>query len=100
MWVGEIASSFWFRHSPKRKRDFIAPTPRDGAEVSLHRPTLSQERKGRKKSACSVRNEGAGGQTLASPSEAEEGEALAGESELDMDGAGIDGEPGGGGEEL
>ena len=34
---------------------------RDGAEVSLRRPTLSQERKRKKKSACSVRNDGVAG---------------------------------------
>jgi len=31
---------------------------RDGAEVSLRRPTASQERSGKKKSACFVRNDG------------------------------------------
>ncbi len=33
----------------KRKRDFIPPNARDGAEVSLRKPTLSQERKRKKK---------------------------------------------------
>jgi hypothetical protein len=31
--------------STKAKRDFIARTPRDGAEFSLRKPTRSQERK-------------------------------------------------------
>jgi hypothetical protein len=30
------------------KRDFVAPTSRDGEEVSLRRPTASQERSGKK----------------------------------------------------
>ncbi len=33
----------------KEKRDFITQNARDGAEVSLRRPTLSQERKRKKK---------------------------------------------------
>jgi hypothetical protein len=37
------------KRGTKRKRDF-----------SLRKPTLSQERKGKKKSACSVRNDGGG----------------------------------------
>jgi len=64
----------------EEKRDFIPPNARDGAEVSLRKPTLSQERKGKKKrrlapfemtvwgwtvgkkdSVCCVRNDGSGG---------------------------------------
>src|SRR5216684_4964669 len=44
----------------EEKRDFIPRNSRDGAEVSLHRPTVSQERNGKKKSACSVRNDRVG----------------------------------------
>jgi hypothetical protein len=41
----------------EEKRDFIPQNARDGAEFSLRRPTLSQERKRKKESACSVRND-------------------------------------------
>ena len=37
-------------------------------DFSLRRPTLSQERKGKKKSASSVRNDGQGGRAKADPS--------------------------------
>jgi hypothetical protein len=43
----------------KGKRDFIVTKKvSDGAEVSLRRQTVSHERRGKKKSACSVRNGG------------------------------------------
>src|SRR5229473_4570195 len=45
------------KRNERRKRDFIPPNARDGAEVSLRRPTHSQERMRKKKSACSVRND-------------------------------------------
>src|SRR5713226_10001700 len=45
-------------HTNNLKRDFIPPNTRDGAEVSLRRPPHSQERMRKKKSACSVRNDG------------------------------------------
>ncbi len=44
------------RLEPKRKRDF-----------SLRRPTASQERKRKKKSACSVRNDGGGREARKNP---------------------------------
>src|SRR5260370_42500483 len=44
----------------EEKRDFIPRNSRDGAEVSLHRPTVSQERNGKKKSSCSARNDRVG----------------------------------------
>src|SRR5260370_2534124 len=46
------------RRYTEAKRDFIPRNARDGAEVSLRRPTHSQERMRKKKSACSVRNDG------------------------------------------
>src|SRR5260370_32893473 len=46
------------RRYTEAKRDFIPQNARDGAEVSLRRPTHSQERMRKKKSACSVRNDG------------------------------------------
>src|SRR5258707_6803187 len=42
----------------KEQRDFIPQNARDGVEVSLRRPTHSQERMRKKKSACCVRNDG------------------------------------------
>src|SRR5437660_3798707 len=41
----------------KRKRDFSSQKTLGGAEVSLRRPTASQERSGKKKSACCARND-------------------------------------------
>src|SRR5260370_3004139 len=46
------------RRYTEAKRDFIPRNARDGAEVSLRRPTHSQKRMRKKKSACSVRNGG------------------------------------------
>jgi hypothetical protein len=37
------------KEGEKAKRDFIPQNARDGAEFSLRRPTLSQERKRKKK---------------------------------------------------
>jgi hypothetical protein len=48
------------KRNERRKRDFIPPNARDGAEVSLRRPTHLQEQMRKKKSACFVRNDGAG----------------------------------------
>jgi len=46
------------REWTEAKRDFIVTkNVSDGAEVSLRRPTLSQQREGKKKSACFVRND-------------------------------------------
>src|SRR5712692_5311750 len=47
----------------KRGRDFITSAGRRKRkrDFTLRRPTASQERSGKKKSACSVRNDGVGG---------------------------------------
>jgi hypothetical protein len=48
--------------SPENKRDFIAQKARNEAEVSLRRPTRSQEANVKEKaSVCSVRNDGGEG---------------------------------------
>jgi hypothetical protein len=47
--MATVERSAWYGKKEKRQRDF-----------SLRRPTLSQERKRKKKSACSVRNDGGG----------------------------------------
>ena len=52
-WVGQICRR-------KTKRDFIPLNARDGAEVSLRRPTHSQERKRKKKPAWAVQNDRGG----------------------------------------
>ena len=50
----DFSHSFEMTGGEKRKRDF-----------SLRRPTHSQERMRKKKSACSVRNDGVAGRLLA-----------------------------------
>jgi hypothetical protein len=50
----------YYKEGEREKRDFIPQNARDGAEFSLRRPTLSQERKRKKKSACFVRNDRGG----------------------------------------
>jgi hypothetical protein len=62
----QVLHSFCTLLRGRRKRDFITLVDRPGRQrdFSLRRPTLLQEQKGKKKSACSVRNDRVGSVSL------------------------------------